>query len=47
MANKLPWKEEIKKESFIDSDLIESLILKKPTEEEFYNVMEKAKKVKD
>jgi len=44
MANKLPWKEEIKKESFIDSDLIESLILKKPTEEEFYNVMEKAKK---
>jgi len=41
---KLAWREEIKENSFIDSDLIESLILTTPTEEDFYRVMEKAKK---
>jgi len=43
MSN-LAWKEEIKKESFINSDLIESLLLTNPTDEDFYRVMEKAKK---
>jgi 2-iminoacetate synthase len=42
--NTLPWKEEITTKSFIDSDLIEKLITQVPTEEEFYQVMEKAKK---
>jgi 2-iminoacetate synthase len=42
--NNLAWKDEIKKDSFINPDLIESLILTTPTDEDFYRVMEKAKK---
>jgi 2-iminoacetate synthase len=42
--NNLAWKDEVKEESFINSDLIESLLLTNPTDEDFYRVMEKAKK---
>ena len=42
--SKLPWQENINEKSFIDNELIEKLILMTPTEEEFYKVMEKAKR---
>lgn len=43
MSN-LAWKKEIKEKSFINPELLESLILTTPTEDDFNRVMEKAKK---